>query len=357
MRTYKNGLPDFTAAPRLDHRGFISFRMMSFCAASDGLVIYWDEIQEGLWFQGLHPILREAELAQMTGAAATVPALESVLRYDRPDIVLAYRGAPILVLERTVEVPSGHNVGQRFARLAAAAQARVPVVYFGPYAARKHGGKTEGPRYMNLRLFKALDEMARVESAAVTTINWRVDADYELVQTPEKDDRIREYLELFFRSFDPHNPENVNALIMASDFEREEEAARHRFISDQVRNPEQYDTPPNSVSIVRSTGDPRIIELLGPGAMEHDEVVVYDIGMRRIRSDPYTGMAMLYEYLYAGGPHSRRRNVVLNMPHILREEWRAKSVRSPNRKDIRLFRQVADAILFSDGAVAKADLD
>ena len=53
----------------------------------------------------------------------------------------------------------------------------MPVVYFGPYVARKHGGVTEGPRYMNLRLFYALDVLARINSTAVTTIDLAIDED------------------------------------------------------------------------------------------------------------------------------------------------------------------------------------
>ena len=48
--------------------------------------------------------------------------MQDVLSYDRPDIILVDGDTPILVVEETVEVPSGHNVGQRFARIAAAAQ-------------------------------------------------------------------------------------------------------------------------------------------------------------------------------------------------------------------------------------------
>ena len=108
--------------------------------------IYYDDLQEGMWFKSLNPSFGEAVLHPITGASSVNPALAPVLQYDRPDIVLTDSGKPILVIERTVEVPSGHNVGQRFARLAAAAQAKIPLVYFGPYAAYKHGGETQGPR-------------------------------------------------------------------------------------------------------------------------------------------------------------------------------------------------------------------
>src|SRR5436190_6706527 len=163
--------------------------------------VYYDSINEGAWFQSLHPKLAGAALQPFPRRAHATGDLARVLAYDRPDIVLTDGDAPILVVERTVEVPSGHNVGQRFARLAAAAQMRIPCVYFGPYAAYKHGGITQGPRYMNLRLFYAIKKMAAIEDTASTTINWPVDRHYEIIKRPEKDARMRAYLDLYFAHY------------------------------------------------------------------------------------------------------------------------------------------------------------
>ncbi len=113
--------------------------------------VYYDDIQEGVWFSSLHSALEDAVLAPITGAVKENAALAKVLQYDRPDVILAHDGEPVLVLERTVEVPSGHNVGQRFARLAAAAEDQRPLVYFGPFVAYKHGGKTAGERFVTVR--------------------------------------------------------------------------------------------------------------------------------------------------------------------------------------------------------------
>ncbi len=72
-----------------------------------------------------------------------------------------------------------------------------------------------------------------------------------------------------------------------------------------------------------------------------------------IRSDPYTGMAILYHYLYVAEHTSRA--LVLWFPNISRQSWRTAAANG-NRKDIRLFRHAADAILFSDELIARADL-
>jgi hypothetical protein len=313
--------------------------------------IYADDLHEGDWFKELHPRLADAAEEEITGAAERNPQLERVLLYDRPDIVLADRtGAPVLVVERTIEVPSGHNVGQRFARLAAAGEARVPVVYFGPYAARKHGGETAGPRYMNLRLFAALDHVAAVNQTAVTCINWPVDEDFEIIRRPSKDDRIRAYLELFFDAYDNRHQTDVNAAIMQSAFEVEQLEERRRFAA-TLRRAGDYDVPPRSVVLRRGADAARVT---GADALAvYEDVVMYSVGMRYIRSDPYTGMAMLYRYLYVLGVEVERA-LVLCFPHITSDMWRA-AARSGRRKDVRLFRIAADGILFGGDVYLSRD--
>ena len=310
------------------------------------LRIYYDDIQEGVWFQSLHADLEEVELVSISNTDRASPQIQKILSYDRPDIVLADSDDPILVIERTIEVPSGHNVGQRFARLAAAAQCKVPVVYFGPYAAYKHGGATQGPRYMNLRLFYALELMSKIEDVAITTINWPVDENYEIIRSPEKDDRIKQYLNLFFDIYYRMSLPEVNASIIKSKFEQEQLNGRRIFIREQVKKPEQYDSPPSSVVI-----GPIVGEVIPYSKLKHAETVLYKIGMTYIRSDPYTGMVMLYDYLYAGGPNKRNRNIVLHMPNITQSMWYKASNSSRDRKDIRLYKLSSDGILFKDGYI------
>ena len=105
--------------------------------------IFCDSLQEGLWFKKLNNSFSEARLVVIPNSQKGQQkyGIDKVLQYDRPDIVLKDNDDVIFVLERTVEVPSGHNVGQRFGRLVAAAKERIPVVYFGPYMARQNNRK------------------------------------------------------------------------------------------------------------------------------------------------------------------------------------------------------------------------
>lgn len=284
--------------------------------------------------------------------AAQPEWLKAVLSLDRPDIVLVENEQPILVLERTIEVPSGHNVGQRFARLVAAARCRVPAVYFGPYAAYKHGGMTSGPRYMNLRLFYAIENMVQIQKTAITTIRWPVDGDYEILQTPEKDIQVASYMNLFFDLYDRHGVPGLIPALMSSQFEMDLEQERQEFIDREVVNSSQYDGPPDSVAI-GSTGT--VVPEAG-GALPLEESVLYKVGMNYVRSDPYTGMAMLYSYLYCGGIDERTRNLVLAFPGISTETWGRGTNRTPNAKHFRLYKYIADGILFNDGYLPKDEL-
>jgi hypothetical protein len=310
--------------------------------------IYYDSLQEGTWFQGLNSSFKDATLIPINDIVSGTPAARA-LEYDRPDIILADRGIPILVIERTIEVPTGHNVGQRFARLAAAAEAKIPLVYFGPYMARKHGGATSGPRYMNLRLFYTLDILADINKSAVTTINWPVDDKCELLRTDAKDKTIKEYINLFLSNYKKLGLKGVNQAILKSSFTTERIEEREKFIENYVRAPKEYDSPPPSVQIL-SKG---VFLKMGTSVSAKDlknfqEVVLYNVGMSYVRSDPYTGTGMLYQYLYVLGEKSIKRALVLHFPHITKEMW-TKASGSGRRKDVRLFKHIAELIIFKDG--------
>ena len=309
------------------------------------LSILYDEPQEAAWFRALHPDLAGAE-EEAISVAESRPGVQGVLAYDRPDIVLLDRGTPILVVEETVEVPSGHNVGQRFARIAASAECGVPFLYFGPYVAKKHGGDTAGPRYVNVRLFHALDIMVRSTKSAITTVNWPVDGSYEVRRDGSKDQDVREYMATFFDSYAKDGLRGVSIALLASNTHRRLIAERDAFVANSIRQPEQYDRPPPSVMVLpRSEFRRRFGSSADRLSESVREIVLYKVGMNRIRSDPYTGMAMLYKYLYTVEHPSRA--LVLWFPNITSASWRRAAASGP-RKDVRLYRITAAAILFSD---------
>lgn len=146
--------------------------------------VFYDSLHESQWFRSLDPRLERAP--EKPFEDAPLGALDGLLKYDRPDIILCDDDTPILVLERSEEVPTGHNVGQRFGRLLAAAEARVPCLYFFPFAAFKHGGETSGPRYLNLRLVQALSRLEQIYKSLQLPLCWPVDKRFELIKSRGK---------------------------------------------------------------------------------------------------------------------------------------------------------------------------
>lgn len=313
--------------------------------------VFCDSIQEGMWFKGLNPDFKDAELMIIptTQREQERYGIDRVLQYDRPDIILKDYDAVIFVLERTKEVPSGHNVGQRFGRLVAAAKERIPVVYFGPYMAYKHGGATAGPRYMNLRLFYSLQNVSEYYNTAVTTINWPVDTHCEVLMTAEKDYRLKEYMNLFLQYYHLCGLSGLTEHIKESAFQNEQYEEQAHFAESQIQDPGQYDNPPDSVEIMDRRQFERIYCRLPNIPLDIRRVELYHVGMTSIRSDPYSGMAALYHYLYGSDDLIQ----VLHFPCIDFEEWRHLG---RTTKTYRMFKEFSDAILFADGLVYQKDL-
>ena len=317
--------------------------------------ILYDAPQEVAWFRSLDSKLSDAKEVSISDARGW-PSMQKVLSYDRPDIVLLDGETPILVIEETKEVPSGHNPGQRYARIAAAAEAGVPCLYIYPYEALKHGGKTAGPRYMNVRLVHALDVMERITRTAVTTINWPVDENYEVRLDQTKDADAREYVAAFLALY-AGQPDlrQLSVALLQSDIHRRMVAERDTFIQNSItdRNRKRYNSPPPSVKILTPTEFRKSHGWIDGEFQGVSKLVVYNVGMSYIRSDPYTGASMLYRYLYV--LDKPPRVLVLWFPKITEEMWRTAAA-NENRKDVRLFRITADAIRFSDRLVLRESL-
>ena len=77
--------------------------------------------------------------------------------------------------------------------------------------------------------------------------------------------------------------------------------------------------------------------------------------MKKIRSDPYTGTAILYAYLYCGGMNLRHRNLVLRFANSTQAMWQ-QACSGRGRRDVRLYRLTADGIILADGFIPKSDL-
>lgn len=316
--------------------------------------IYYDSLQEGDWFKNLNENFINAKMSRIpqNDEDQKKAGLNNILQYDRPDIILKENENVILVLERTVEVPSGHNVGQRYGRLVAAAMERIPVIYFGPYKAYKHGADTAGPRYMNLRLFYSLKKLSDHFNTAITTINWPVDEKCEVIKNPKKDEKIKEYVELLLDYYEKHGMTGLTEYIKNSDFQKAQYIEQKEFAEKEVRSPDQYSIPPNSVQLLPLSEFERECDVVLPNNGNIHNVLLYQVGMKKIRSDPYTGTAALYYYLYCNNEIVQ----VLHFPNISYTTWDKFSQKSQKSKTYRMYKEFCYAILFKDKLIMQKDL-
>jgi hypothetical protein len=93
--------------------------------------------------------------------------IKKILYLDAPDIIVELDGEPIFSLEDSKEAGTGHNAFQRFSRLAAAAENKIPSFYIYPEAvcvSRNISGGGINWRWdtLNSSIFKALEQLMRI---------------------------------------------------------------------------------------------------------------------------------------------------------------------------------------------------
>lgn len=314
--------------------------------------VYSDNFLEAAWFISLVPELHDATVEVLGRRGSHPDAINELLVYDRPDIILCREEVPVLTVEKTREVPTGHNVGQRVARLVRSLELGIPAIKFFPFDARKHGRFTSVCS-LNARLLAAFERMTHIHEVPMLACNWPADSTGELVIDGSENVRIRELVLSFVANGCTRWwPEAVRQL----DFMRDEYATR-------VASYTNYAHPPKSVSIESSAlVQERFPEFKHLEADEQqsllarDETVVYTIGMtpeKSRREDPYTGTQFIYDYAWCRSgtrPEEKRRNLVLRFPQITRETWIVNNPDDASRKSSNWY-LTANALLFSDGAI------
>lgn len=87
--------------------------------------------------------------------------LRKILYLDCPDIIVEKNGEPLFSIEESKEAGTGHNVFQRFARLAASVENNVPAFFIYPQAKLISRESNDTIRWDNINplIFKAMDSM------------------------------------------------------------------------------------------------------------------------------------------------------------------------------------------------------
>lgn len=312
--------------------------------------VYADNYIEADWFNGLTPRLKGSKVQILRDRGKNPPKIDDLLKYDRPDIILSIGGEPRLVLEKTREVPTGHNVGQRVARLVRAVERSIPTIKFFPFDAKKHGTYAAVCN-LNIRLLKAFERMSAIHGAPVLAVNWPADEDGELIEGGPENERVAAIVDDLIRTnFLPTCPQVL----------KQQEYLRTEYERRLKRFPKYALPPGDSVSIVETASlvkdwpggvSPAVKPLL-----TRKKSVVYQMKMtpeKCRREDPYTGTQFIYDYLWCRSgpdPADKQSNLVLHFPLLTKAHWHVMNPNDPMRKSCNWY-LTANALVFRDGVI------
>lgn len=315
------------------------------------LKIFCDDNHEGNWFKSLSPLLSNVALIQIQSRGQNAPNIEKLLRYDRPDIVLVEDDVPKLVLEKTREVPTGHNVGQRFGRLVNAAEEGIMVIFFIPFKARKHG-RYSSVCHIPARFFLALQKMEVIHQIPVLAINWPVDSSHELITDNSENALLGELIsELILNRFDYSKSNKICEIrgLMTEGVKSCMKTTSDSPASARIVNTAEYfsmlkEAFPSDFMLTSSVIRNRPLSL------------IYKIGMTEEkckRTDPYTGTQFIYDYLACRNgprPSDKHSNLILSMPFVSKSVW---TQANPNAYSLKsaLWYATADLMVLKDGII------
>jgi len=311
--------------------------------------IYSDNLIEADWFQNLSPKLQNAKNELIKERNKNIPIINELVDYDRPDIILLDQNKkPLLVLEKTAEVPTGHNVGQRIARLVKAIEKDIPTILFFPFDARKHGVHS-GICNMNARLLLAFKRMWEIHNTPIFAINWKSDSNGELINDGSEDDELKNILKNLIE----------NNFSLKSKIYKKFKDLNYEEYQKRISIRPAYAKPPKSAEIIKTKEfleslDFEIEEDKKNILLKNEESLIYKIIMTEEnckRQDPYTGTQFMYDYLYCRvgkKKFEKNRNLFLYFPKIRKNLWKIKNPNNPETKSCNWY-LIANTLIFKDG--------
>ncbi|UTA67712.1 hypothetical protein [Emticicia sp. 21SJ11W-3] len=116
--------------------------------------------------------------------------IKKILYLDAPDIIVELDSEPIFSIEVSTEAGTGHNVFQRFARLAASVENNVPAFYIYPEAVIIHrqGNPTRWDA-INALVFKALEDVMNIYS--IPALFYYFPSDFKTYSNPNSSPNIQ----------------------------------------------------------------------------------------------------------------------------------------------------------------------
>lgn len=311
--------------------------------------VWSDNALEAEWFRSLDARLNAAKIEIIGGRGSNPAVIERLISYDRPDVILLHNGSPILVLEKTREVPTGHNVGQRFARLARAAELSVPVIFFLPFDARKHGRYSSMCR-INTRLLRALLRMGELHSTYALAVNWPCDQNGELVIDGSENFEVGKLTSEIISE----KTGDASIGFRATFIERQLEDIQRR----EEIFPKYKELPKSAFFAPTHSFLSPFLRILNPNSrlLSRERSLVYKIDMspeKAKRQDPYTGTQFIYDYGWlrkGASPADRDANLILWIPRVDKATWERLNPETYASKSCNWY-LIADAIVLSDGVL------
>lgn len=100
-----------------------------------------------------------------------------LLEYDRADYYFCYHDVPFLVIEMTEHGYTGDMCMQRFARIAKAAEMKIPFISFAPLARTRYdelGGGAPSARRVSANMYRGFVRLTEIFSTPVVAVPWGV---------------------------------------------------------------------------------------------------------------------------------------------------------------------------------------
>jgi hypothetical protein len=279
------------------------------------------------------------DASRAAGSLTTAPLLESdarsrafhrmpthlkqILYLDCPDIVIEKDNFPVVSIEVSEEAGTGHNVFQRFGRLAAAVERKVPALYLYPEAVwvdRADGGRWD---QINPLIFHTLEKVMEIYGIPALFFSYptqfqarhpeppigggkghRRDSDPRFVNQPNSADPEMQDL---FDTIDLMVHRQLTGGSPGSLVEEKRIQDRRAWMRDEYAKkggPTKKWSPETAAQTVPSA---KVIDYIQkvlntsylPTGYFADraETVVYCVNSKAVRADPYTGAFAALDYL------------------------------------------------------------
>lgn len=309
------------------------------------ITIYYDSLTEATWFQELNPIFDNANFEIIKSRGDNPKVIEDITIYDKADIIVLKDDIPVLVLEKTSEVPTGHNVGQRFARLVRSIELGIPTIYYYPFDSKKHG-KFASICNLNIRLLDASFKMYKIHDTPLLSVNWISDEHGELITDGSENIVIRKLISSYVDSDFSKNcvafKEHLDWMI----------AEYNRRLN--IRP--SYKKMPPSVKcyLTQEFFNALQVSNVPDEILSRKYTHVYEIDMspsKCKRQDPYTGTQFIYDYILCRNGinvSDKDSNLILYFPRIDPDTWFENNPNNPNTKSSNWY-LTANALLFKQG--------